>query len=168
MTQKKTLEKEFARKSLFRQNLLFFVGGITVGILFCGILAYRHPADYGFPACPFHTATNLYCPGCGSLRATHFLLRGHLIDSVRCNPLVLSMLPLIIFSATRCFFAAFLQIRLPFPYQNVVYWAVLVVIVLFFIVRNLPFEFFEILRPPTLAIVENAFGVGFKFHFGRA
>lgn len=31
-----------------------------------------------FPACPFHTTTGLWCPGCGLTRGTHQLLNGNL------------------------------------------------------------------------------------------
>ncbi|MDR1492787.1 MAG: DUF2752 domain-containing protein [Planctomycetaceae bacterium] len=152
MTQEKTPQNNRTiPKPLFWKNALLLAGGIAIVLLFCGVLAYRHPSDYGFPACPFHTVTGLYCPGCGSLRATHFLLNGCFLHSIRCNPLVSLMSPLIIFSATRWFCTAFLQIRVPFPYQNAIYWTILVVIILFFIARNLPFEFLEILRPPTRA-----------------
>ena len=38
-----------------------------------------------FPACPFHTLTGLWCPGCGLTRATHALLRGDVAGAISRN-----------------------------------------------------------------------------------
>ena len=82
------------------------------------------------------------------MRATHYLLNGHLTTGLQYNPLVLVVLPLLVFSAVRLLCWMFLQRDIPFPGQVGVYWAVLIVFLLFFIVRNLPLEFFDVLRPP--------------------
>lgn len=41
-----------------------------------------------FPKCPFYSITNLYCPGCGSQRAVHQILNGHIITGLRHNYLI--------------------------------------------------------------------------------
>lgn len=38
--------------------------------------------------CLFHLATGAYCPGCGGTRALRALLRGDIIESIFCNPLI--------------------------------------------------------------------------------
>lgn len=38
-----------------------------------------------FPACAFHQMTGLWCPGCGLTRATHHLLRGDLVGALGSN-----------------------------------------------------------------------------------
>src|SRR3954469_4662288 len=38
-----------------------------------------------FPACPFHAATGLWCPGCGMTRATYALLHGDLGAALSAN-----------------------------------------------------------------------------------
>ncbi len=40
------------------------------------------------PRCPVKMFTGLDCPGCGSQRALHSLLEGHLLESVRHNLLL--------------------------------------------------------------------------------
>ncbi len=51
--------------------ILMALAGI---VLFC-----FDPERCGFyPICIFHQSTGLLCPGCGSLRAMHQLLHGHL------------------------------------------------------------------------------------------
>ena len=44
------------------------------------LVATNDPAAPGshFPACAFHSATGLWCPGCGLTRGLHALLDGHL------------------------------------------------------------------------------------------
>ncbi|MDR1958048.1 MAG: DUF2752 domain-containing protein [Planctomycetaceae bacterium] len=132
-----------------RQRSFFAVGAVVL-LLTGGLLFYKHPADYGFiPSCPFHTVTGLYCPGCGSMRACHYLLNGHFLWSLRCNPLAMTMLPLIFFLTVRWFWTSFLHRPFPFPYQNALYRGVLVMVILFFLVRNLPLDAFDVLRPPS-------------------
>ena len=43
------------------------------------ILFVFDPTRVGFlPPCPLHEFTGLWCPGCGSTRALHQLVHGHL------------------------------------------------------------------------------------------
>jgi hypothetical protein len=124
--------------------------GVVVVAGFLTLLAFKHPTDYRvIPSCPFHTGTGFLCPGCGSMRATHYLVTGHPLTSLRYNPLVLSVLPLLVFSAIRWFCPVFMGRDIPFPRQTGVYWAVLIVFLVFFIVRNIPLELFDVLRPPV-------------------
>lgn len=54
------------------------------------------PAAYAFyPVCFLHQQTGLQCPGCGSLRAMHQLLHGHVGAAWRFNPLLVICLPLL-------------------------------------------------------------------------
>ncbi len=51
------------------------------------IVATHDPAASGsrFPACAFHSATGLWCPGCGLTRGLHALLDGHLGAALSSN-----------------------------------------------------------------------------------
>ena len=40
-----------------------------------------------FPSCPFYALTGWLCPFCGSLRAGHALLHGHVEVALKLNPL---------------------------------------------------------------------------------
>lgn len=90
-----------------------------------------------FPPCPFHFLTGLYCPGCGSLRALHLLLHGQIAGAFRMNPLLLLSLPVIA--------AAYLR-RL-WTYQTWLPWAIVVVVVLYGVARNIPAWPFLLLAP---------------------
>lgn len=41
------------------------------------------------PACFFHTATGLSCPGCGCTRAVHALFDGKILESLKFNPIII-------------------------------------------------------------------------------
>ena len=43
-----------------------------------------------YPSCLFRTWTALLCPLCGSLRAAHALLHGHLTEAFLLNPLTVT------------------------------------------------------------------------------
>lgn len=53
------------------------------------------PSKGGFPACPFRTFTGMLCPGCGSQRALHDLLHGHVSEAWGHNALLVTSLPLL-------------------------------------------------------------------------
>ena len=67
-------------------------GALALGLL---ALFLFDPSRYHFyPVCVFHQTTGLLCPGCGSLRALHELLHGHLAAAFRFNSLLVCCLPL--------------------------------------------------------------------------
>ena len=81
-------------------NLTKRAGWILPGLAGLGVMAlaavlfFFDPNQYAFyPTCLFHKATGLLCPGCGSLRALHQLLHGHLGAAFRFNPLLILSLP---------------------------------------------------------------------------
>lgn len=67
----------------------------NTAVLICGgalattavYVALNDPAAAGsrFPACLFHQATGLWCPGCGLTRGVHALLRGDVAAAVSSN-----------------------------------------------------------------------------------
>jgi hypothetical protein len=66
-------------------------------VVFLGLWFVRPEKDRWLPPCPFHALTGLYCPGCGSLRALHQLVHGHLVAAFRFNPMLVLMLPVLAF-----------------------------------------------------------------------
>jgi len=46
-----------------------------------------------YPLCPFRALTGWYCPGCGSLRALHDLAHGHFATALTHNAVLILMLP---------------------------------------------------------------------------
>lgn len=131
-----------------RVNLvLAWVGG-ALGLIAVAILFHFNPATNGFyPYCVFSRATGLYCPGCGSLRALHQLLHGHVVEAFRYNALLMLSLPLLAWLALR-WLRSIIGARLkPLHIKPVWLWAGLVVLVTFGILRNLPLAALDWLRP---------------------
>jgi len=62
---------------------------LLTAILVAGVLVYLFdPAvTRWFPSCPMYALTGWLCPLCGSLRAVHALLHGHLLVALGLNPL---------------------------------------------------------------------------------
>jgi hypothetical protein len=90
-----------------------------------------------FPPCPLHVITGLYCPGCGSLRALHQLLHGNIAGALALNPLMVLSLPVL----------ALLVFRRSWSYKAYLPWCVLLILVSYGVLRNVPLWPFVLLRP---------------------
>lgn len=95
-----------------------------------------------FPECPFYAYTGLYCPGCGSQRATHDLLHLNILEAIDHNPLMMGVL----------FFAGTSFLISRSFYYKILYspktpWVLLIIVVVFWILRNLPLYPFTLLAP---------------------
>lgn len=106
---------------------------VVVGVLF----AVDPAATHLFPPCPLHELTGLYCPGCGSTRALHCLVRGNLSGALAYNPLMVVSIPVLTFYVVY-------QSRIRRPWMS---WAALVIVVAFGVARNLPWAPFTLLAP---------------------
>ena len=101
-----------------------------------------------YPPCPFYYTTGLYCPGCGTLRAGYSIIHGHFIRALSFNPLSTLIFPVIVWFVTvklaKCMFKKDLWLpQLPSWTSK----ALLVLIILFWILRNLPWYPFNLLAP---------------------
>jgi hypothetical protein len=102
------------------------------------VLYFVDPATTSaMPPCPFHYMTGLYCPGCGSLRATHQLLHGNLSAALGLNPLFIISLPVV----------ALFVLRPSASRRPWVAWFIFAVIMAFWILRNIPLWPFVLLAP---------------------
>lgn len=103
-----------------------------------------------FPQCYFHKFTGLHCPGCGSQRAIHALLHGDIWKAIQHNFLIILAFLLLVY---KLFLWAFpYRKKLNRKRKNVLYanatpWIVLAIVVLFWILRNLPGAPFTFLAP---------------------
>jgi len=69
--------------------------GVLVLLVAAIVLFFFDPATYGFyPPCVFRTIFGAACPGCGSLRAMHQLLRGNFAAAWALNPMLMIAGPL--------------------------------------------------------------------------
>ena len=63
--------------------------GIGVLALLTLYFVYNPSSSQLFPKCPFHSATGLHCPVCGSQRAIHDLAHLRILDALGHNLLVI-------------------------------------------------------------------------------
>ena len=112
---------------------------LVVGFLFFYKI-YNPEVHSFFPKCPFLSLTGLQCPGCGSQRAVHHLLNGHLLSAVHQNALLVLAIPYVSFGM-------FLDSKKPLKpkllnlrkrlYGITAIWIVLVLVLTFWILRNI-------------------------------
>jgi hypothetical protein len=98
------------------------------------------PARHAFyPVCLFKKMSGYDCPGCGGLRAVHHLLRGDVWGAFQLNAMAVIALPLLGLLALRVWWrSARGGARGGLPVLFWV-WLGLAAIVLFGVIRNLPF-----------------------------
>jgi hypothetical protein len=113
------------------------------------LLYVRNPAAPGFfPPCPFLFLTGFYCPGCGALRTLHELMHFRFAHALELNVLVvISTVPLTLYF-TRCAlaFCDITQLTVN-SLPKSLYYAVLGVLLTFWLLRNLPWYPFSLLAP---------------------
>jgi len=117
--------------------MIILTGVALIGLL---VLFLFDPAQHAlYPMCVFKKVTGYDCPGCGGLRAMHHLLRGDLIGAFQLNAMVIIALPLtLVWLAIRRFNRD--RRRSPSGKQILwMVWSIALGLVLFGIVRNLPF-----------------------------
>ena len=130
-------------------KIILICFGVLVGLFLLGLYFNINPSGQSFiPQCPFHSITGLHCPGCGSQRALHDFLHGRILEGFQHNFLIgLGLLVILykIFLWVRAYFY-------PQKSNNLLYnpktaWLILILIVVFWILRNIPFSPFNILAP---------------------
>ncbi|HUI07284.1 MAG TPA: DUF2752 domain-containing protein [Verrucomicrobiae bacterium] len=115
------------------------LGTAAIVTVIAAVIFVFDPTHIGiFPPCPLHQMTGLWCPGCGSTRALHELLHGHLLMAFRFNPLAISLLPLVGYLVLR---------RGHVTMRPVWIWTLLITVVMFGILRNIPVYPLTMLAP---------------------
>ena len=89
-----------------------------------------------------------YCAGCGTLRALHQLLHGNIHTALRLNPLLLVVLPYLIYWFIAYNLQFFFSLKLPiiiWHKKEVCYLSTIVI--LYTLIRNIDLAIFSVLRP---------------------
>lgn len=101
-----------------------------------------------FPVCPLYRLTGFACPGCGMTRAFHAFFSGDLVAAFDYNALFpIFVLLISFFFVSLSLYAARgrgLRVELLRPKAL---WAIFILLLLFGVLRNLPFYPFSILFP---------------------
>ena len=102
--------------------------------------------DVGIP-CLFYEITGYYCPGCGITRLLFFLLKLDFYQAFRYNPLIFILIIITgIYWLVKFILKKFMNISIEIP--NYVYYILLVIVIIFGILRNIPM--FDFLSPTEL------------------
>ncbi len=104
------------------------------------------PAAAGWlPQCPLHLLTGWHCPGCGATRAAHALLHGDVAQALAKNPLLVCVAP------PAAAYWVWNRVRrgpgwaTSVPHRAIL--VVLVVMIVYGVLRNLPFYPLTLLAP---------------------
>lgn len=121
----------------------------AAGLAAALVLFLCPPTQYAFyPHCFFHAWTGLYCPGCGSLRALHALAHGHLGAAFGFNPLLIVALPFLAYEGASRWRRNVHGTGLPALFVHPSWsWALLGVVLVFTVLRNIPAAPFTLLAP---------------------
>jgi len=95
-----------------------------------------------YPSCPILFLTGRWCPGCGGLRALHDLLHGQIAAAISANLVVVLMVPVAMVLWGRWLVLRSARIgtesRLRRSVPSWLLWFALGVVLLFWVLRNLP------------------------------
>ncbi|TJY34062.1 DUF2752 domain-containing protein [Pontimicrobium aquaticum] len=101
-----------------------------------------------FPKCPVYAVTGIYCPGCGSQRAAHQILNGNLIEGLRHNYLIALLGLVLLYQAFMFIINNVLNKGITnLLHQSKVTMSILVIIILFWVLRNINLFPFTELAP---------------------
>ncbi|MDP4178429.1 MAG: DUF2752 domain-containing protein [Bacillota bacterium] len=135
------------KKALKKHKLLIIIAAVIPAAI---ILYLFNPSTSKiFPPCPFKFLTGYYCPGCGSLRALHQLFHGNLIAALKLNSFMVLCIPLMIYLILSEMKIKIKGRRL-FPrivFSQSFYTIFLTIIILYWILRNIPIPPFIYLAP---------------------
>jgi len=122
---------------------------LTLTAVILWILYHRDPRlPCSYPPCLFHFLTRLYCPGCGSARAIYSLLHTQILTAIDYNIFLVMSLPILGYAVISEFKMLLTGKGLPQIHLNT--WsarAIVVGLLLFWILRNIPVYPFTMLAP---------------------
>ena len=122
-----------------RRAVLLPLGVGAAGLIGAGYVVGVDPNVAGhYPTCPFLAVTGLYCPGCGALRVVHALGHGDLLSALTTNPLAVLGFGYIVLTWVLWLERTVTGRRPRWLAPAWVLYGVLGVILLFWVVRNLP------------------------------
>ncbi len=133
------------------QRAFAVCSGLAVPPALYALYSYPPTQSRFYPPCLLHSMTGLHCPGCGATRAAHSLLHGQFAQALAYNALFVLLLPLILYTVWRLWYSCLTNRPLP-PDQTPMWLTYILcgVVLLFGLLRNLPFEPFVSLAPHEL------------------
>lgn len=128
---------------------------LILSILFPIIVVYVYYTIYDMTGdnalCSFREVTGLECPGCGGQRSMHLLLHGNFLQALRYNVFFVVGMPFLAYfyiMAVRVYILKQEKYLKSFVFTSWFGFALLIFVVTFFILRNIPIWPFTLLAPP--------------------
>jgi len=124
-------------------------------LLLFGVIAFFYfninPSEVDFMLkCPLYSTTGIYCPGCGSQRALHHLLHADFIKAAHSNILLLVGLISAIYHYSLPFINSYFNKNFKSIFnKNKNVMLVLILVILFWVLRNIPHYPFTLLAPSS-------------------
>ena len=124
---------------------------LVIGGAFVFYFYQNNPSDNGstFLRCPSNLLFKINCPGCGTQRAIHHLLHLEFTEAFRFNalftilsPLILGVIMILVYN-----FIFNKSVQIPILSNKYVLISLMVIVVLFGILRNIPTYPFTLLSP---------------------
>ncbi|OLT29140.1 hypothetical protein BJF83_00550 [Nocardiopsis sp. CNR-923] len=124
------------------------VGFGALGLVGATLLHFVDPNEPGnYPTCPWLLLTGTQCPGCGTMRAVALVTHGDVLGAASMNPLlVFGFAPFLAYSYVRWFGDSLRRRTSPRRAAPLwFHWTLIVSILAFWVLRNLPW--FDFLAP---------------------
>lgn len=116
------------------------IGSVAAATAAFAVIALVDPNQPGhYPTCPFFAMTGHYCPGCGTLRAMHALTEGDISAAAGLNLLAVVSLPVLALVWLLWLRQRWTGAQLARSVPPTLIWAVAIGVLVFGLVRNLPF-----------------------------
>jgi len=117
-----------------------------------GIFYYKfyNPDDHISIQCGLYKLTGYLCPGCGGQRAFHHLLHGHIFAALRSNAVFILGLPFLLylyFVCIKVYIFKESKYLNSFAFSSTFGYSILIILLVFFIIRNIPVTPFTYLIP---------------------
>lgn len=131
------------------QERLFAAVGVVAVVTGAAATWYFDPTTSGFfPACPLYSTTGFACPGCGLTRGFHALFHGDIITALDHNALIPAVMIFFGYWFVSMFLVAVRGRGLGFGKLSLtMVMSTLFLLLVFGVLRNLPFYPFTILFP---------------------
>lgn len=144
-----------SRRVAARHRLAARAGPVGLAVAGAAVVIYAAavlpPADTPlYPKCVLHQLTGLHCPGCGTARAAHAALNGEVRQAVAYNPLVPVVLPVVGVALARSVWTWAAGVPLRPARRRWPMRLLLVVVIAFGVLRNVPVYPFTLLAPHRL------------------
>lgn len=127
--------------------MLFAAAAFVGGVAYLAIVPPTESAFY--PKCQLHSLTGLHCPGCGTTRAVHAALNGRVLQSLAYNALAWAILPIAGIALVRSLWVWYRNVPAKSHRGGSPVWPWVIggMLLLYGILRNLPWHPFTLLAP---------------------